>query len=101
MERENLSREEQSMLALHSLILSTFRQRFGEEAIIGVNLTPLAHECWITVQVRQRTQPMVDLAQELEAELLEDAARHVAIFVQQPWKATVANLTRKILNLGR
>lgn len=43
------------------------------------------------------------LAQEPESEFLEEAGRHVAILVQQPWKAkaTVANLIRKILNLGR
>lgn len=101
MGEERLSREEQSMLALHNPILSTFRQHFGEETIIGVNLTPLAHECWITVQVKQKTQPMIDLAQELETELLEDAGRHVAIFVEQPWTATVAHLLKRTLNLGR
>ena len=99
MERENLSREEQPLLGLHDLILSAFRRHFGDEMIIGVKLTPLAHECGVTVQVKQKTQPMEDLAQELESELLEEADRHVAIFVQQPWKATVANLIRKTLNL--
>ena len=99
MERENLSREEQSMLALHDLILSAFRQHFGEEMIIGVKLTPLVSECWITVQVKQKTQPMEDLAQELEAEFLEEAGRHVTFFFEQPWKVRVANLIRKTLNL--
>ena len=98
MERENLSREEQSLLGLHDLILSAFRQHFGEEMIIGVKLTPLVSECWITVQVKQKTQPMVDLAQELEAELLEEAGRHVAIFVERPWKVAVAQWARKIIS---
>ena len=98
MERENLSREEQAMLGLHDLILSAFRQHFGEEMIIGVKLTPLVSECWITVQVKQKTQPMEDLAQELEAELLEEAGRHVAIFVEQPWKTTIAQWVRKIIS---
>ena len=100
MERENLSREEQSMLALHDLILSAFREHFGEETIIGVNLTPLVHECWITVLVKQKTEEMVDFANELEREFLEELGRHVAIFVKQPWKVTVANLIGKILNLA-
>ena len=99
MERENLSREEQPLLGLHDLILSAFRRHFGEEMIIGVKLTPLVGECWITVQVKQKTQPMEDLAQELEAEFLEEAGRHVAIFFEQPWKVRVANLIRKTLNL--
>lgn len=42
------------------------RHHFGEEAIIGVSLTSLAHECLMTVQVRRRTQPMMELAKELE-----------------------------------
>jgi len=99
MERENLSREEQPLLGLHDLILSAFRRHFGEEMIIGVKLTPLAHECGVTVQVKQKTQPMEDLAQEIEAEFLEEAGRHVAIFFEQPWKVRVANLIRKTLNL--
>jgi len=97
--RENLSREEQLMLGLHDLILSAFRRHFGDEMIIGVKLTPLAHECGVTVQVKQKTQPMEDLAQELEAEFLEEAGRHVTIFFEQPWKVTIANLIRKILSL--
>jgi len=95
MERENLSREEQPLLGLHDLILSAFRRHFGEEMIIGVKLTPLFGECWITMQVKQRTQLMEDLAQELEAEFLEEAGRHIAIFFEQPWKVRVANLIRK------
>ena len=101
MKRENLSREEQLMLGLHDLILSAFRRHFGDEMIIGVKLTPLAHECGVTVQVKQKTQPMEDLAQELEAEFLEEAGRHVTIFFEQPWKVTVTDLIRKILSLGR
>jgi hypothetical protein len=99
MARENLSREDQPMLGLHDLILSAFRRHFGEEMIIGVKLTPLVFECWITVQVKQKTQPMEDLAQELVAEFLEEAGRHVAIFFEQPWKVRVANLIRRTLNL--
>ena len=99
MQTNNLSREDRSMLGLHDLVLSAFRRHFGEEMIIGVKLTPLAHECGVTVQVKQKTQPMEDLAQELESELLEEAGRHVAIFFEQPWKVRVANLIRKTLNL--
>ena len=95
MERENLSREEQPLFGLHDLVLSAFRRHFGEEMIIGVKLTPLSGECWITVRVKQKTKPMEDLAQELEAEFLEEAGRHVAIFFEQPWKVRVANLIRK------
>jgi len=98
---DNLSRDEQFMLALHDLVLSAFRQHFGEETIIAVGLTPLVSECWITVQVKQKAPEMEDLARALKTEFLEELGRHVAIFVRQPWKATVTNLTRRILNLGR
>ena len=101
MQKTNLSRDEQFMLALHDVVLSVFRERFGDEPIVGVNLTPFAHECWIEVRVTEKTPPMVDLAQELETELREDAGKHVNIIVRQSWRATVANLIRRILNLGR
>ena len=99
MERKGSSHKERSKLGLHNRVLSAFRERFGEETVVGVNLTPVGHELWITVQVQQKTPPMEVLAQELESELLEEAGRHVAIFAQQPWKTAVANLIRKTLNL--
>jgi len=88
---------EKSILSLHYFILSVFEERFGKEAIIGVNLTPLVTESWITVLVNQRTQGMVDLANEIEREFSEDLGRHVHIFVKRPWKAIIRNLAREIL----
>lgn len=40
MTEKDLSPEEQSMLALHDLILSAFRERFGEAIIGGEANTP-------------------------------------------------------------
>lgn len=60
MTEKDASPREQSMLALHDLIPSAFRERFGE-AIIRVKLTPLVSECWITILVKQRAQKMLDL----------------------------------------
>jgi len=88
----------QQVLSLHDFILSVFEEHFGEEAIIGVNLTPLVNECWITVLVNQRTQRMVDLASEIEREFSEDLGRHIYIFVKRPWKAAIRNLVREILS---
>lgn len=85
------------MMALHDLVLSAFRDHCGEEKIIGVKLTPLVHECWITVQVREKTPQMEGLARQLETEFLEELGRHVAIFVQKPWKVTLTQWVRKII----
>lgn len=67
------------MLALHDVVFSSFREQFGEEAVVGVSLTPFAHECWIEVRVTEKTASMVDVAQELETELREGAGKHVNI----------------------
>lgn len=85
------------MLSLHNFILCVFEEHFGKEAIIGINVTPLVNESWITVLVNQRTQGMVDLADEIEREFSEDLGRHVHIFVKRPWKAIIRNLAREIL----
>ena len=95
-EQSALSSEEQVMLALHDLILSGFRERFGE-VIIGVKLTPAVHECWVTVFVKRRTPEMDDLADRLEQEFLEEYGRSLAFRVKQPWKTTARNLVRRIL----
>jgi hypothetical protein len=52
MEREGSSPQERYYLGLHNRIVSAFRERFGNETVTGVSLTPLAHECWIAVQVK-------------------------------------------------
>jgi hypothetical protein len=98
MNQEELNYGEKSMLSLYNFTLSVFVERFGKDAIIGVNLTPLANECWITILVNQRTQEMIDVAQELEREFSEDWGRHICLFVKQPWKATLRNLTTRVLS---
>jgi len=100
-QKTNLSRDERFILALHDVVLSSFREQFGDASIVGVSLTPFAHECWITVRVTEKTPSMVDLAQELETELREDAGKYVNILVEQPWRTTVTDLLRKTLTLGR
>ena len=95
-DREELSPDEQSMLALHDLILNAFRERFGE-TIIGVNLLPLVSECWITVLVKRKTQEMFDLAEEIEREFMEDFGKQIVIFFKRPWRERIRGLARNIL----
>ena len=100
MAESGLEPEERSMLALHDLILSTFKERFGE-AIIGVKLTPAVHECWVTVLVKRRTLEMEDLAIQLEQEFLEEYGQCSAFNVRQPWGAIARNLVKKIFGVEK
>jgi hypothetical protein len=86
---------EETTPALHDLIISTFKERFGE-AVIGVKLTPAVHECWVTVLVRRRTPEMEDLANQLEQEFLEEYGKSLAFNVKEPWRAVIGNLVRKM-----
>jgi hypothetical protein len=45
--------------------------------------------------VKQETQPMLDLARDLEYEIREKDGMHVAIFIQQPWNTALAQWIRK------
>lgn len=100
MSQEEMPSVEKSMLSVHSFIRSVFEKHFGKEAIIGVKLTPLSHECWITVLVSQRTQEMIGVADELQRDFLEEWGKHICIFVKRPWRAAIRNLAAKILPWG-
>ena len=86
------------MLGFHDFIRSTFEEQFGREAIIGVQLTPMVFECWITVLVNQRTQEMIDVAAELEREFLEEWGRYIFISIKRPWKVAIRNLAKNLLS---
>jgi hypothetical protein len=91
---------EQPMLALHELIFSAFKERFGE-AVIGVKLTPAVHECWVTMLVKRRTPEMGALADELEQEFLEEYGKALAFNIKRPWRAMARDLIRMISRAER
>ena len=77
-------------LSLHDLILSAFRKEFGD-IIIGVNLQNLAHECWATVVVKDKSLKIERRAQEIEREFGEELGRHISIFIKVPLKNRLKN----------
>jgi len=95
--KENLSNGEREMMSLHDLILSAFRKKFGD-AVIGVSLLPLVHECWATVVVKQKTPEIEKMGQEMELEFREELGRHISLFIKVPLKN---RLKRFALNLWK
>ena len=88
---KNLGDAEREMMGLHGLILSAFRRKFAN-AVIGVNLLPLVHECWATVVVKQKTPEIEKMAREMELEFREELGRHISLFVKVPLKNRIKNL---------
>ena len=88
---KNLGDAEREMMGLHDLILSAFRRKFAN-AVIGVNLLPLVHECWATVVVKQKTSEIEKMAREMELEFREELGRHISLFVKVPLKNRIKNL---------
>jgi len=85
---------EKEMMNLHDLILSAFRKQFGN-AVIGVNLLRLVHECWATVVVKERSPEIEKMAQDLEVEFNEDLDRHISVLTKVSLKNRIRNLIRK------
>lgn len=79
------------MMGLRDLILSAFRRKFAN-AVIGVNLLHLVHECWATVVVKQKTPEIEKMAREMELEFNEELGRHISLFVKVPLKNRIKNL---------
>jgi hypothetical protein len=90
-QRKNLSTGETEMMGLHDLILSAFRGKFGN-AVVGVNLLPLIHECWATVVVKQKTPEIEKMTRDMELELREELGRHISVFIKVPFKNRIKNL---------
>jgi hypothetical protein len=93
--RENLSDGEREMMSLHDLILSSFRREFGD-TVIGVNLLPLAHECWATVAVKEKSPEIERMAREMESEFREELGRHISVFIKVPLKNRIQRLASSI-----
>lgn len=82
---EDINREGRSQLkSLHDFVLSTFKEDFGEK-VGEVKLTPLAHECWVTVFVEEEVPGMEELAKDIEKDF-QELGRTVTVFVKRPWK---------------
>ena len=91
---KNLGDAEKEMMGLHDLILSAFRRKFAN-AVIGVNLLPLVHECWATVVVKQKTPEIEKMAREMELEFREEElGRHISLSVKVPLKNRIRNLCK-------
>jgi hypothetical protein len=82
------------MMSLHDFILSAFRKEFGD-TVIGVNLLPLAHECWATVVVKEKSPKIERIAQEMESEFREELGRHISLFIKVPLKNRLKKLILK------
>jgi len=73
------------VLFLLDLILSAFREEFGD-TVIEVKRLPMIHELWVKVVVKTKTKEMEELAREIEKEM-DELGRHVTIFIKkQRWK---------------
>lgn len=57
----------------------------------------MVSECWITVVMKQKTEEMFDLAEEIEREFMEDFGKHIVIFFKRPWRERIRGLAGTIL----
>ena len=79
-----LSEDERMMLALRGIILSAFQDKFGNAAIIGVNITPsLLFTRIATVEVHENIPGMMEFAEHVERDITQDLRCKIAIFVKQ------------------
>jgi len=93
---EDVTREGRSQLkSLHDLVLSAFEEDFGEK-VGEVKLTPLAHECWVTVFVEEKDPEMEELAEGIEKEFRE-LGRIVTVFVKRPWKLALSEWLKNLV----
>ena len=96
-QKENLGIGKSEMMSLHDFILSTFRKKFGD-AVTGVSLLPLVHECLATVVVNERSPEIEKTAREMESEFRDELGRHVSLFIKVPLKNRIKRLA---LNLWK
>ena len=88
---------EKERIGLHDFILPTFRKKFGN-MVIGLNLLPLAHECWATVIMEEKNPEIEKMAREMESEFREGLGRQISIFIKVPLKNRIK---RFALNLWK
>ena len=67
---------------MKDLIDSVFCQTFGD-LIIDVRLSPMIHERWATVIVKEKSQEMEKVARQIEAEMFNEFGWHLKISVRQ------------------
>ena len=67
---------------MKDLIDSVFCQTFGD-LVLDVRLSPMIHERWATVMVKERSQDMEKVARQIETEMLDEYGWHLKICVRQ------------------